>query len=87
MNAYDEALRPLLLEAERKNHVDLSIMQRIWKLVADFEHDKDVARQSLHRGFAALTESRSAPIQPQAHPLNGGPTDRPVGGHTPPIVN
>jgi hypothetical protein len=84
MNAYDEALRPLLLEAERKNQVDLSIMQRISNLVADFERDKDVARQSLHRGLAALTDSLSAPIQPQAHPLNSGPKNRPVG---PPHVN
>ena len=56
MNAYDEALRPLLLEAERKNHVDLSLMQRVSNLIADFEHDKDVARQSLHHGLAALIE-------------------------------
>jgi hypothetical protein len=79
MNAYDEALRPLLLEAERKNHVDLSLMQRVSNLIADFEHDKDVARQSLHRGLAALIESLSGAIQPpQARPLNGGPTHRPA---------
>ena len=83
MNAYDEALRPLLLEAERKNHVDLSLMQRVSNLIADFEHDKDVARQSLHRGLAALIESLSGPIQPQARPLNGGLTHRPA----PPNVN
>ena len=83
MNAYDEALRPLLLEAERKNHVDLSLMQRVSNLIADFEHDKDVARQSLHRELAALIESLSGPIQPQARPLNGGPTHRPA----PPNVN
>ena len=84
MNAYDEALRPLLLEAERKNHVDLSLMQRVSNLIADFEHDKDVARQSLHRGLAALIESLSGPIQPpQARPQNGGLTHRPA----PPNVN
>ena len=87
MNAYDEALRPLLLEAERKNHVDLSLMQRVSNLIADFEHDKDVARQSLHRGLATLIESLSGPIQPpQARPLNSGPTQRPV-GYAPPNVN
>ena len=64
MNAYDKALRPLLLEAERKNHVDLSLMQRVSNLIVDFEHDKDVARQSLHRGLAALIE----------FPVGGDPT-------------
>ena len=64
MGTYDDALRPLLLEAERKNRVDASVIQRIWSLVADFEHDKDIARQTLHRGLATLMESLISPSQP-----------------------
>ena len=86
MGTYDDALRPLLLEAERKNRVDASVIQRIWSLVADFEHDKDIARQTLHRGLATLMESLTSPNQPPAPPLNGSSTHRPI-GHAPPNAN